>query len=180
MKKLLFLFCLIPSLGHAFSSTGQIGGTQSFTGPGNGPAATFSPNLSSTTVSSNLSGTYTTTTLGPCITNSTGTLDYTNAVGTRGAMIIVRLTSSDGSLSAIQSAAVLVDGAFINSQTASKGGVAPMEDVATNGTNLSYVEYVTGLSAASHSFCLTLAVSAGTGTIDSTNSVATMRVVMMP
>lgn len=141
-------------------------------------AAIFTPNLSSFTVSSALSGTYTNTTLTTCITGSTMTITLPGGVG----QIFVGFngTASVGSLNAVMGAGIIVDGGYVNGETASKGLTAPQETVATDGTNLSFSTLLTGLSAGAHNVCLSLFVSAGTGTIDSTNSVAKLWMYALP
>lgn len=138
------------------------------TGTGTTPAATFSPNLSSNTVSGALSGTFTNTTLGVCISTITLTLPVNGGavfLGFNGAISV-------NGLAAVIGIGVLVDGAFVNGESASKGLTAPVEPVISNAVNMSFSAPVTGLSVATHNFCLSPFVSTGTGTIDSTNSVA--------
>lgn len=146
-------------------------------GPTGAPAAIFSPVLSSGTVSSALSGTFTNTTLGLCVANSTGSMVLPQVSEIR---FDVHCTISVASLAAVLGAGVIVDGGFIDGETASKGAVAPQEAVSTDGTNLSFTIYASGLSAASHSYCFSPFVSTNTGTIDSTNSVCHLHAHMMP
>ncbi len=84
------------------------------------------------------------------------------------------------SLSAIIGAGVIVDGGFIDGETAAKGATAPLEPVSTDGTNMSFTVYAAGLAATSHSYCFSPFVSANTGTIDATNSVCHLHAHMMP
>lgn len=137
---------------------------------------TFTPNLSSFTVSSALSGTFTNTTLTTCVSTITLSLPTGNSiifVGFNG-------TISVNSLAAVIGIGVLVDGAYVNGETSAKGLTAPQEAVSTDGTNLSFNTLLTGLSAGSHNVCLVPFVSGGTGTIDSTNSVAKFWMYALP
>lgn len=75
---------------------------------------------------------------------------------------------------------MIVDGGFIDGETVSKGAIAPLEPVSTDGTTVSFTIYAPSLSAASHSYCFSPFVSGNTGTIDSTNSVCHLHAHMMP
>lgn len=147
-------------------------------GAGTTPVATFSPNLSSSTTSGTLSGTFTNTALGPCISGSTITLTLPTNVGK--IMAVFNGSISNDGLNNVMVVGVLVDGAFVNGQTSTLGLVSAKEQVATDDNNMSFSAVVTGLSAATHNICLTARVSAGTGTIDSTNSIAKLAAYMLP
>lgn len=159
-----------------FTATGSLAvlATQ---GAPNTPSATFSPSLSSGTVSAALSGTFTNTALGPCIASSTGSMVLPISGEIR---FDVHCTISVASLAAVLGAGVIVDGGFVDGETISKGATAPQEAVSTDGTNMSFTIYASGLTAASHSYCFSPFVSTNTGTIDSTNSICHLHAHMMP
>lgn len=138
----------------------------------------FTPNLSSFTVSAALSGTFTTTTLGPCIANSTMSLTLPNGNsliqgGFRGSI-------SDGNLAANVSVGILLDGALTDGETTTKGFVSIQQAVLGDTENFSFPFFISGLSAGTHNVCFTALAGAGTGTIDSTNSVAKIWMYTLP
>lgn len=145
---------------------------------GTSPAATFTPNLSSFTVSGALSGTFTNTTLGACISGSTITLNLPTNVGS--VFVGFNGAISDGNLAANISVGILIDGGFANGETNAKGLTSVMQAVTTDNNNMSFSTILTGLAAGAHNVCLAPFVSAGTGTIDSTNSVAKLWMYMLP
>lgn len=125
--------------------------------------------VSSTFSSAGLSGTTANTALGGCgMASSTSTFNIPAAGGR--AILNVTGTASVNSLAAVMQVGFVVDGLLIANESAAKGCTAPMEAVSTDGTSISCSALITGLSAANHTVCLTLATSAGTLTIDSTNS----------
>lgn len=140
--------------------------------------AVFTPNISSFSVSGSLSGTYTNTTLGLCIANSTVTLTLPS--GNSKIMVLYSGTASVASLAGVLGSGIVVDGGFVNGETASKAIVAPLEAVSTDGTNVSFSTLLTGLSSGTHSVCYSPFVSTGTGTIDSTNSIARLTIYALP
>lgn len=196
MNKLFLFILFFPCFSHAQSirqngiagsltettitattvNTTNLSVSGTISGSGASPAL-FSPSLSSGTVSAALSGTFTNTTLGLCIASSTGTMTLAQVSEIR---FDVHCTISVASLASVIGAGVIVDGGYIDGETASKGATAPQEAVSTDGTNLSFTVYAPGLSAATHNYCFSPFVSTNTGTIDSTNSVCHLHAHMMP
>lgn len=140
----------------------------------------FTVNLSSFMASPALSGTFANTS--PALTAialSTITLDLT---GTQYSRISVEFNGamSNGNLAAATALGILVDGALVNGETAAKLLTSDTEQVIGNNNNMSFHVIVTGLSATQHNICLVGFVSAGTTTIDSTNSVAKFSAYVLP
>lgn len=138
-----------------------------------------SVNVSTFATTVALSGTFANTAIGPCIANSSITV--TIPAGAPGLIQLnLRGTISVATLAAVIGVGILLDGALTDGETASKGMIAPLEPVASDGTNVSFSTLLSGLSAAQHTVCLAPFVSAGTGTIDSTNSVMKMQMYALP
>ncbi len=165
--------------GSAPKSTFTATGNLNVSGTLGSPSATFLPALSSftTTGTAGLTGTFLTTTLSTCVAGSTVSLSLPIA-----GSVAVYFTGSisNASLGGLEFVGVMVDGTFTNGETASKGLVTVKEQVATDTNNMSFSTIVTGLAAGSHSFCLAVASTVGAGTIDNTNSIATLSVYMLP
>lgn len=139
----------------------------------------FAVPLSSYQTTGQLSGTFTNTTLGVCISGSS--LTWTLPTGTSGNVeIALHGTISVNSLAAVIGEGLIVDGAFTDGETQAKGLSAPQEAVSTDGTNMNLVSTITGLAAGTHTICFSPFVSAGTGTIDSTNSVMKLQGKILP
>lgn len=139
----------------------------------------FGVPISSFMVSGALSGTFANTTLVTCVSGSTVSL--TLPAGTSGnVQAQFHGAIANGNLAANISVGLIVDGAFIDGETTTKGLTSTQQAVATDNENFSFSELITGLAAGSHTFCLAALVSAGTATIDSTNSVAKLQVNVLP
>lgn len=145
---------------------------------GTSPAAIFSPNLSSFTISGAISGTFTGTINAVCIAGSTLTLNFPTNVGR--ARVNFSGAVQNGNIAASITMGFLLDGAYTLSQTSAIGIISSQQAIAAENINLSFNRLMTGLSAASHTVCLTGFVSAGTATIDSTLSTAVLEYQMLP
>ncbi len=161
-----------------FTATGSLSvlATQ---GGANTPAANFSPALSSftTTGTSGLTGTFNTTTLSTCVAGSTVSL---NLPITGNVAVYFNGAMSNASLNGLIMVGVMVDGTYVNGETSAKGLTMVKEQVATDNNNMSFSAIVTGLASGTHNFCLAVAATFGTATIDNTNSIATLSVYMLP
>lgn len=150
-------------------------------------AAVFTPMLSSFTVV-NATGSYTNTTLNACIAQSTASLTLPS--GGSGTISVSYVGSSSSTVSgSTVTVGILVDGAYATiagvAETSSKGIVSFGQgtSLAQGGQdmNISFGPIpITGLSAASHSVCLTIKSTSGQVTLDSVNNISLFSVYYLP
>lgn len=139
---------------------------------------TFGISLSSFMVSGALSGTFAGTALGVCVTGSTVSINI--PVGISRIAGWFRGSVANGTLAKKIILGIVVDGAFVDGETTTRGEIASLQAVATDNQNMTFPFLLTGLTAGSHSVCLAGMVDAGTATIDSTDSLAKLAIYALP
>ena len=131
--------------------------------PGN--QVTFTPALHNSSFTVVPTGTFTNTTFGPCVSTVTMTTSGGDLLAIFSGMIAIA-TSNTFYLS------MLLDGAFLSGHSATVGITGEGISSANEYANAGFSYHISGVSAGSHSLCLQVRLTGGTGTIDGTSTQA--------
>jgi hypothetical protein len=135
--------------------------------------------VSSSATTPSLTASVTGTTLGPCIASSTMTL--TIPLGVSKIQYQYHGSWANSVLGDTIILGILVNGAFVDGETTAIGLVTVTQAVAADNSNMSFSELISGLTGGTtYNVCLTGAVNAGTGTLNSTTGVSKAQMYMLP